>query len=133
MSIRFVTGRLSADPDVQPAGRISITKFTVLENTYEYRGTERIEGKQPLAHYVEAKFELGENAATSLRRGDAVIVIGHERDASFEGDNGTVYRRIIDATHIGPDLNRATAVITRTARPTEDAPAETAPPLPTAG
>ncbi|MDQ1218001.1 thermonuclease family protein [Microbacterium arborescens] len=40
MSVRFVTGRLSADPEVQ-AGRIQITKFTVLENTYGYRGSPR--------------------------------------------------------------------------------------------
>lgn len=123
MTVRFVTGRLSADPEVQPAGRISITKFTVLENTYEYRGDERIEGKQPLAHYIEAKFELGENAAVSLHKGDAVIVVGHERDASFDGRDGTVYRRIIDAQHIGPDLGRATAVITRT-RPAMSADAD---------
>jgi len=70
-----------------------------------------------LVHSVEAKFELGAGAASSLHRGDAVIVVGHERDASFEGtDGGVVYRRVIDATHIGPDLGRATAVVTRTPR-----------------
>ncbi|WP_214465521.1 hypothetical protein [Microbacterium flavescens] len=48
-----------------------------------------------------------------------MIVVGHERDASFEGtDGGVVYRRVIDATHIGPDLGRATAVVTRTPRET---------------
>ncbi|NNH03578.1 hypothetical protein HLA99_06895 [Microbacterium ulmi] len=101
---------LASDPETQQAGRVSITKFTVLENTAEYRGTERVEGLKPLAHAVEAKFELGAGAAASLRKGDAVIVIGHERDASFEGENGIVYRRIIDASHIGPDLGNATAV-----------------------
>jgi len=125
MSVRFVTGRLSADPEVQQAGRIQITKLTVLENTYEYRGDERIEGQQPLAHYVEAKFELGANAASSLHKGDAVIVIGAERDASFEGREGTVYRRIIDASAIGPDLAHATPTV----EPVRRAPA-TAEPAP---
>jgi len=111
MSIRFVVGRLSADPEVQQAGRVQITKFTVLENTYEYRGDERIEGHKPLAHDVEAKFELGANAASSLRKGDAVIVVGAERDASFEGREGTVYWRIIDAFAIGPNLAHATATV----------------------
>ncbi|MET0884887.1 MAG: hypothetical protein ABWX92_00425 [Mycetocola sp.] len=46
-----------------------------------------------------------------------MIVVGHERGVSFEGtDGGVVYRRVIDATHIGPDLGRATAVVTRTPR-----------------
>lgn len=112
MTIRFITGHLAADPEVQQAGRIKITKFTVLENTYEYRGAERIDGKAPLAHNIEAKFELGENAASSLRKGHPVIVIGQERDASFDGDNGIVYRRIIDAQHIGPDLRSAIAAVT---------------------
>lgn len=65
---------------------------------------------------MEAKFELGAGAAQSLHKGDAVIVVGHERDASFEGADGVVYRRIIDATHIGPDLAHATALATRTPR-----------------
>lgn len=117
MSVRFITGNLAADPEVQQAGRVSITKFTVLENTAEYRGDQRVEGLKPLSHSVEAKFELGAGAAASLHKGDAVIVVGHERDASFEGtDGGVVYRRVVDATHIGPDLGHATAVVTRTPR-----------------
>ena len=116
MSIRHVIGNLAADPEVIPAGKITITRFTVLENTAEYRGSERIEGHRPLAHTIEARFELGDNAASSLHKGDAVIVIGQERDASFEGENGTVFRRVVDASHIGPDLTRATAVVTRAAR-----------------
>lgn len=83
----------------------------MLENTYEYRGDERIEGHQPLAPYAEAEFELGANAASSLRKGHAVIVAGAERDASFEGREGTVYRRIIDTYAIGPDLTHTTATV----------------------
>lgn len=118
MSVRFITGNLAADPEVQDAGpNVKITKLTVLENTAEYRGDQRVEGLKPLSHSVEAKFELGAGAASSLHKGDAVIVVGRERDASFEGtDGGVVYRRVIDATHIGPDLGRATAVVTRTPR-----------------
>ena len=118
MSVRFITGNLAADPEVQQAGRVSITKITVLENTAEYRGDQRVEGLKPLSHSVEAKFELGAGAAQSLHKGDAVIVVGHERDASFEGTDGVVYRRVIDATHIGPDLGHATATVTRNPRET---------------
>lgn len=117
MSVRFITGNLAADPEVREAGRVSVTRFTVLETTAEYRGEQRVEGLKPLAHTVESRFELAAGAAVSLHKGDAVIVVGHEKDASFEGTDGNViYRRVIDATHIGPDLAKATAVVTRNPR-----------------
>jgi hypothetical protein len=40
MSTRTITGRLAADPAVQKAGRMDITKFTVMENTGRYRAGE---------------------------------------------------------------------------------------------
>ena len=43
-----------------------------------------------------------------------------ERDASFEGKEGTVFRRVIDASSVGPDLARSTAVVTRTSKPKDD-------------
>nr|BFF10349.1 hypothetical protein GCM10025699_16520 [Microbacterium flavescens] len=49
MSVRFITGNLGADPEVQAAGKVSITKLTVLENTAEYRGDQRVEGLKPLS------------------------------------------------------------------------------------
>lgn len=119
MSVRYIIGNLAKDPVVRQAGRVEIVQLTVLENTATYRGDERVPGLVPLNHWVEAKFELGANAAASLHEGDAVVIVGYERDASFDGDDGTQYRRVIDATHIGADLARATAVITR--KPRKDA------------
>src|SRR5690606_37050993 len=98
MSVRHIIGNLAADPVVRQAGRIEIVQLTVLENTATYRGDERVPGLAPIRHIVEAKFELGANAAASLEEGHAVIVIGNERDASFKGDDGIVYQRVIDAT-----------------------------------
>lgn len=116
MSVRYITGNLAKDPEIRKAGRVEIVQFTVLENTATYRGDERVPGLAPLNHWVEAKFELGANVAASLHAGDAVVVVGHERDASFEGKDGIQFRRVIDATHVGADLARATAVVTRTPR-----------------
>lgn len=129
MSVRHIIGNLAKDPVVRQAGRVEIVQLTVLENTATYRGDERVPGLAPLNHWVEAKFELGANAAASLHEGNAVIVVGYERDNSFKGDDGTVYRRVIDAIHIGPDLSRATAVVTPTSRDKgEDAPEQPQPP-----
>jgi len=116
MSVRYITGNLAKDPEIRKAGRVEIVQLTVLENTATYRGDERVPSLAPLNHWVEAKFELGANVAASLHEGDAVVVVGHERDASFEGKDGIQFRRVIDATHVGADLSRATAVVTRTPR-----------------
>lgn len=135
MTHRYITGNLAEDPVVRQAGKVQIVKLTVLENTATYRGTERIAGHQPLRHIVEAKFELGANIVASLHKGNPVIVVGYERDASFEGKDGTVYGHIIDAAHVGPDLAHATAVVTRTASKDTDTgpqftPTDEAPPAP---
>ena len=65
----------------------------------------------------EARFELGENAAESLHKGDAVIVVGKEHSNSWEDkEGGKQYGRVIDADTIGVDLSRATAAVTRNAK-----------------
>lgn len=120
MGHRYLVGNLAEEPETRQAGRVQIVTLTVLENTAQYHGNERIEGHKPLRHIVEAKFELGSNVLASLHKGLPVIVVGQERDASFEGKEGTVFRRVIDATSVGPDLARSTAVVTRTSKPKDD-------------
>lgn len=117
MATRTITGNLAADPEVVSAGNVSITKLRVLENTGEYRGGKFVAHDTPTAHFVEARFELGENAAASLHKGDAVIVVGKEHSNSWEDKEGAKqYGRVINADAIGVDLNRATAAITRNTR-----------------
>ena len=66
---------------------------------------------------MEARFELGENAAASLHKGDAVIVVGKEHSNSWQDKEGAKqFGRVIDADNIGVDLSRATAAITRNAK-----------------
>ena len=117
MSTRTITGNLAADPEVVKAGSVSITKLRVIENTGEYRGGEFVAHDTPTSHFVEARFELGENAAASLHKGDAVIVVGKEHTNSWEDKDGAKqFGRVIDADSIGADLSRATAAITRNAK-----------------
>jgi single-strand DNA-binding protein len=114
MSSRTITGNLAADPEVVKAGSVSITKLRVIENTGEYRGGKFVAHDTPTSHFVEARFELGENAAASLHKGDAVIVVGKEHSNSWEDKDGAKqFGRVIDADSIGADLSRATAAITR--------------------
>lgn len=114
MSTRTITGNLAADPEVVKAGSVSITKLRVIENTGEYRGGKFVAHDTPTSHFVEARFELGENAAATLHKGDAVIVVGKEHSNSWEDKEGAKqFGRVIDADNIGVDLSRATAAITR--------------------
>ena len=114
MSTRTITGNLAADPEVVKAGSVSITKLRVIENTGEYRGGKFVAHDTPTSHFVEARFELGENAAASLHKGDAVIVVGKEHSNSWEDKDGAKqFGRVIDADAIGADLSRATAAISR--------------------
>lgn len=117
MSARTITGNLAADPEVVQAGTVNITKLRVIENTGEYRQGKFVAHDTPTSHFVEARFELGENAATTLHNGDAVIVVGKEHTNSWEDKaGGTQYGRVIDADAIGVDISRATAAITRNAK-----------------
>lgn len=116
MATRTIVGNLAGAPEHVQAGKVGITKFRVIENTYSYRDGERVEDPDPTTHFVEAKFELGENALESLGKGDQVIVVGNERSTSWEKDGAKQYGRVIDATHVGASLARATVTITRNPR-----------------
>ncbi|TDX74869.1 single-stranded DNA-binding protein [Rathayibacter sp. PhB151] len=115
MSTRTITGNLAADPEAVQAGRVQIVKLRVIENTGEFRGGEWTAHEAPTTHFVEAKFELGEHVLASLHKGDAVIVVGYERTVAWgEGENRRT-GRVLEADAIGPNLTRATAVVTTTA------------------
>lgn len=116
MSARTITGNLAADPEVVQAGNISITKLRVIENTGEYRGGKFVAHDTPTSHFVEARFELGVNAAASLHKGDAVIVVGKEHSNSWDDKEGAKQYGRVDADTIGVDLSRATAAVTRNAK-----------------
>lgn len=100
MSTRTITGNLAANPEIVQAGSISITKLRVIENTGEYRQGRWTPHPDATTHFVEAKFELGENTAATFHKGDPAIVI--------------------EARNIGPDLNRAVAQVRRTSKPDDE-------------
>jgi single-strand DNA-binding protein len=116
MSTRTITGNLAADPEVVQAGSIQITKLRVIENTGEYRKGEWHPHPDLTTHFVEAKFELGENVAATLHKGDAVIVVGREHTSSWGDEGAKRYGRVLDAENIGVDLNRAVAQVRRVSR-----------------
>ncbi|MFS0735336.1 hypothetical protein ABC304_04195 [Microbacterium sp. 1P10UB] len=116
MSTRTITGNLAVDPEAVQAGRVQIVKLRVIENTGEYRAGEWTPHEAPTTHFVEAKFELGEHVLASLHKGDAVIVVGYERTVAWGEGEDRRHGRVLEADAIGPDLSRATAVVTRSPR-----------------
>lgn len=112
MSTRTITGNLAADPEAVQAGRVQIVKLRVIENTGEYRGGEWTPHEAPTTHFVEAKFELGEHVLASLHKGDGVIVVGYERTVAWGEGEDRRTGRVLEADAIGPNLTRATAVVT---------------------
>jgi single-strand DNA-binding protein len=66
---------------------------------------------------VKAFRGLAQNAATSLRRGDPVIVIGRLRTSTWERDGQSFERLELDASTIGHDLRRGSAHFWKAQRP----------------
>ena len=68
---------------------------------------------------------LAEHVASSVRKGDPVVVIGKLRTNVWEQDGQTRERLVVEAETIGHDLNRGTAAFRRRTRePQEREPPE---------
>ena len=116
MSTRTITGNLATDPEVVQAGSIHITKLRVIENTGEYRQGKWVAHADTKTNFVEAKFELGENTAASLHKGDPVVIVGDEHTNSWGEGGAKQYGRVIDARTVAVDLSRAVVQVRRTSR-----------------
>lgn len=94
-------------------GRQHHHHHVLIENTGEYRHGKWQAHSDATTHFVEAKFELGENTAATLHRGDAVIIVGREHTSSWGEEGAKQYGHVLEAENIGVDLNRATAEVHR--------------------
>lgn len=120
MSTRIIIGNLAADPEAATAGKATLAKFTVIENTGEYRKGEFVADDTPTSHHVEAWFDLGVNVLASLVKGTRVVVVGAEHTESYNKDGQTVFRRILKAASVAPDLAYARATVTSVPRETSN-------------
>ena len=104
MATRTIIGNLAEDPTKAQAGQATVVRLIVLENTGRYVRGEFQKDETPTRHNVEAWFDLGENAATTLRSGMSVIVVGDEHTESWGEGKDRQFRRVLRASAIGPDL-----------------------------
>ncbi|HLR85167.1 MAG TPA: single-stranded DNA-binding protein [Nocardioidaceae bacterium] len=71
---------------------------------------------------VKAWRTLAQNAASSIRRGEPVVVIGRLRTERWDGDDGHERRRdVLEATMVAHDLSRGTSAFQRNDRTPERA------------
>jgi single-strand DNA-binding protein len=59
---------------------------------------------------------LAEHVASSIRKGDPVIVVGRLRTNVWQGQDGPVERLILEAITVGHDLSRGTSAFRRMER-----------------
>ncbi|WP_115787462.1 single-stranded DNA-binding protein [Arthrobacter silvisoli] len=109
-----IAGNLVAAPE------LTIGESGVAHAKLRVAVNQRIQGAdgtwqdgEPVFHNVSAFRALAENAATSLKRGDAVTVSGELEFRSYEKDGERREARRIVADTIGPDLRFGTAVYQR--------------------
>jgi single-strand DNA-binding protein len=123
-SIITVRGWLGADVQRREAGGVPVASFRLACTPRKFnRRTETWSDGLTQWYSVSAWRGLADNCATSLRRGDPVVVHGRLEARTYVNGNGVeVLSLEIDALHVGHDLSRGTSVFTRTAR------AEPAPP-----
>ena len=116
-SITFV-GNLTRDPELKfTQSGSALLKLSVACNdrTKDSDGTWK-DGDTTYLD-VTAWRTLAENAAESLTKGDTVIVVGRFKSRSYEAADGTKRTAYdVDAQHIGPDLTRAMAKVSKVSK-----------------
>jgi single-strand DNA-binding protein len=114
-----VRGWLGADVDLRRAGDVPVASFRLACTPRRYnRRTDNWSDGETQWFTVSCWRGLAANCATSLRRGDPVVVVGRFEVRSFVNAQGLEVQSFeIDATHVGHDLSRGTSTFVRPPRP----------------
>lgn len=113
-----VRGWLGADVVLREAGGVPVASFRLACTPRKFnRRTESWSDGETQWYSVSCWRGLAENCASSLRRGDPVVVHGRlELRPYVNGNDVEVISFEIDAVHVGHDLSRGTSVFTRAPR-----------------
>lgn len=113
-----ITGRLGTDPELKflPSGA-AVCSFRVVTDRRTKDADGNWQSEDTTWWACTAWRQLAENIADSLSKGDLVIVRGFVKSREWEtkeGEKRTSWE--VDAKHVGPDLQRATAKVSRVER-----------------
>lgn len=114
-NIITMIGNLTDDPELRFLGSgTAVAKFRIASNR---RWTDRDGQQQEETTFIDVNAwrDLGENVASSLKKGDRAIVIGRLRIRSYEGqDKQTRWATEIEADEVAPSLRWAKVDLEKT-------------------
>ena len=115
-SLVTLQGWLGSDVTVRRAGDVPVASFRLACTPRRFsRKTGSWENAPTQWYTVNTWRALADNCATSLRRGDPVVVHGRlDARTWVSSTNVEMTSFEVDATHVGHDLSRGTSQFTRT-------------------
>lgn len=123
-TVLTVVGNLTADPELRFTNSgVALASFTVASTprSFDRQSNEWKDGEALFLRCTVWR-DYAEHVASSLSKGDRVIVQGNLSQRSYETDQGekrTSYQ--LDVLEIGPALRYATATVVRTQKPGQGA------------
>jgi len=95
MAVKTIVGRLGGVPEVRAAGGKHVAAFSVAETKRRFnRETNQWEDEFTIWHDVESW--QAPNAIAQLASGTLVVVVGEERDASYQSrETGKNVRKVV--------------------------------------
>jgi single-strand DNA-binding protein len=115
MNTTTITGNLVQDPELRfTATGIPVASFSVADNR-RWQDRSSAEWQESTSYFdVVAWNDLGENVATSLKRGTRVTVTGRLEQRSWETSEGDKRSKIeIHAVEVSASLRYATVEVNR--------------------
>jgi single-strand DNA-binding protein len=119
-----VQGNLTGDPVPHTtAAGASLVRIRVASNARRFdKNTGEFRDADPMFISVACWRTLGSHVLATLRKGDSVVVYGKLQYREYDDPQGVHHaRHEIDATAVGPDLNRCAADLRRPSRATVEA------------
>ncbi|BBZ67977.1 hypothetical protein MINS_34060 [Mycolicibacterium insubricum] len=118
-----VVGRIVTDPRRRDTGNSDVVKFRVASNSRRRADDGSWVTGETLFVNVNCWGRLVTGVAASLKKGDAVIVVGHLYTSEYDDRDGQ-HRSSLElrATAVGPDLNRYITRLEKHGVPAEPAP-----------
>lgn len=115
-----VSGNLTADPEVRfTKSGTPVTSLRVGASDRRRDADGNWTDGDPCYLNVTVWKRMGENVAESLRKGDAVVIVGRLRQSTYTKQDGTqVTAYDVEADDIAPSLGRATANPSRNGKST---------------
>ncbi|MFC0622510.1 single-stranded DNA-binding protein [Kribbella deserti] len=109
-----IQGRVGSDVEYRLAGQVPIASFRLGSNPRQFVRDKGWIDRPTTWFTVECWRSLAENVKDSLIKGQPVVVVGKLKTTEWHDSGGTLRSRtVLDASAIGHDLSRGTAVFSK--------------------